>query len=400
MVGDVLRPGPDPGHDLSAKVAPGHRFTHRPGARRNAGAVSLMPGVWALAAGTAASGAVSLVSALCPLGRVASCNNGGIRENRDRPTQPHRWRLLGQSREDRGDARRWSPATVRTSSCFPELFLTGYPPQDLLEKRVVHRQGGGGAGLPRRPVGALRRDRHSHRHRFPQRTHAREGPAQLRRPREGGLDAVQAEQDAAPHLRRVRRGALLRPSGPRRARRVRGRAARRDRSARTPGTTPRSGAGPSTTPTRSRSSAARAPRSSSTSPPRRSRWERTRSAIACSPVTPERHGVPFVLVNQVGGNDELVFDGHSMLVGADGALVGLPAGVRRERACRRYGGRSSTIEFVRGGGRCGRPRRPRPRPRRLRRQVRVRERGGRAVRRHRLGGRLRAGGESRWVRRT
>jgi NAD+ synthase (glutamine-hydrolysing) len=39
-----------------------------------------------------------------------------------------------------------------------------------------------------------------------------------------------------------------------------------------------------------------------------------------------RHGVPFVLVNQVGGNDELVFDGRSMCVGADGGLIAdLPA---------------------------------------------------------------------------
>jgi len=39
-----------------------------------------------------------------------------------------------------------------------------------------------------------------------------------------------------------------------------------------------------------------------------------------------RHGVPFVLVNQVGGNDELVFDGRSMCVGADGGLLAhLPA---------------------------------------------------------------------------
>ncbi len=31
-----------------------------------------------------------------------------------------------------------------------------------------------------------------------------------------------------------------------------------------------------------------------------------------------RHGVPVVMVNQVGGNDELVFDGESLAVGADG----------------------------------------------------------------------------------
>lgn len=33
-----------------------------------------------------------------------------------------------------------------------------------------------------------------------------------------------------------------------------------------------------------------------------------------------RHGVPLVFVNQVGGNDELVFDGRSMVFGADGGM--------------------------------------------------------------------------------
>jgi NAD+ synthase (glutamine-hydrolysing) len=40
----------------------------------------------------------------------------------------------------------------------------------------------------------------------------------------------------------------------------------------------------------------------------------------------KRHGLPFVVVNQVGGNDELIFDGRSMVVGADGRLIAyLPA---------------------------------------------------------------------------
>jgi len=39
-----------------------------------------------------------------------------------------------------------------------------------------------------------------------------------------------------------------------------------------------------------------------------------------------RHGVPFVFVNQVGGNDELIFDGRSMVVWPDGSLAAyLPA---------------------------------------------------------------------------
>ena len=34
-----------------------------------------------------------------------------------------------------------------------------------------------------------------------------------------------------------------------------------------------------------------------------------------------RHGVPFLYLNQVGGNDELIFDGHSIGVDADGGLM-------------------------------------------------------------------------------
>jgi NAD+ synthase (glutamine-hydrolysing) len=34
-----------------------------------------------------------------------------------------------------------------------------------------------------------------------------------------------------------------------------------------------------------------------------------------------RHGLPFLVVNQVGGNDELVFDGRSALVAPDGSLL-------------------------------------------------------------------------------
>jgi NAD+ synthase (glutamine-hydrolysing) len=33
-----------------------------------------------------------------------------------------------------------------------------------------------------------------------------------------------------------------------------------------------------------------------------------------------RHGIPFIYVNQVGGNDELIFDGNSMVVDAEGNL--------------------------------------------------------------------------------
>ncbi|MFH1076966.1 MAG: NAD+ synthase [Pseudomonadota bacterium] len=40
----------------------------------------------------------------------------------------------------------------------------------------------------------------------------------------------------------------------------------------------------------------------------------------------ERHGIPFLFVNQVGGNDELVFDGQSMYINRNGELaMALPA---------------------------------------------------------------------------
>ncbi|MFN0199395.1 MAG: NAD+ synthase [Planctomycetaceae bacterium] len=40
----------------------------------------------------------------------------------------------------------------------------------------------------------------------------------------------------------------------------------------------------------------------------------------------KRHGVPFVFVNQVGGNDDLVFDGHSMVLDAQGEKIVALAG--------------------------------------------------------------------------
>lgn len=33
------------------------------------------------------------------------------------------------------------------------------------------------------------------------------------------------------------------------------------------------------------------------------------------------HGIPFVYVNQIGGNDELIFDGHSMVINSDGNVI-------------------------------------------------------------------------------
>ena len=51
-------------------------------------------------------------------------------------------------------------------------------------------------------------------------------------------------------------------------------------------------------------------------------------------------GLPFVYVNQVGGQDELIFDGGSFVLGADRALKAKLASFREEVA---------TVEFRRGG---------------------------------------------------
>jgi NAD+ synthase (glutamine-hydrolysing) len=46
----------------------------------------------------------------------------------------------------------------------------------------------------------------------------------------------------------------------------------------------------------------------------------------------EKHGVPIVFVNQVGGNDDLIFDGHSMVVGRDGKVLHSSPGFRTDLA--------------------------------------------------------------------
>ena len=52
-------------------------------------------------------------------------------------------------------------------------------------------------------------------------------------------------------------------------------------------------------------------------------------ARRCSACLARSHGVHVVYVNQVGGNDDLVFDGRSVVLGPDGRVRGARAGVRR-----------------------------------------------------------------------
>ena len=57
-------------------------------------------------------------------------------------------------------------------------------------------------------------------------------------------------------------------------------------------------------------------------------------------------GLPFVYVNQVGGQDEVIYDGGSFVLGADRSLKAKLASFREEVA---------TVEFRREGGRLGVP---------------------------------------------
>ncbi len=52
-------------------------------------------------------------------------------------------------------------------------------------------------------------------------------------------------------------------------------------------------------------------------------WDQRKNALRESMIcdAARRHGVPFVFVNQVGGNDELIFDGTSFVVDASGRVV-------------------------------------------------------------------------------
>lgn len=46
-----------------------------------------------------------------------------------------------------------------------------------------------------------------------------------------------------------------------------------------------------------------------------------------------RHQLPFILVNQVGGNDELIFDGHSFAMNASGKITMTASGFAEEVKC-------------------------------------------------------------------
>ena len=113
-----------------------------------------------------------------------------------------------------------------------------------------------------------------------------------------------------------------------------------------------------------------------------------RLSIAVARVT--ESGLPLIYLNQVGGQDELVFDGASFALNADLSVAAQQPGfVERHRHARLAQGRERLALL--GQGRAAARRRQgrlcglRARPARLRPQERLSRRAARRLRRHRLG---------------
>ena len=189
---------------------------------------------------------------------------------------------------------------------FPELTITGYPPEDLLLRPAFVA-----AGRPRRSTSSRRAPgdaRRSSAFPKPGRDLAQRGGGVRARP-----GARRVPQAAAAELRRVRRAALLRAAA-----RIRGplfddrrRAGRRlDLRGRVEPDRPDPRAG------RRRR---RARSSTSTRRPTTRAGSREREAMLATRAADA--SVPIVYVNLVGGQDELVFDGGSLVFDEQGVLV-------------------------------------------------------------------------------
>ena len=103
------------------------------------------------------------------------------------------------------------------------------------------------------------------------------------------------------------------------------------------------------------------------------------------------HRVPVVYVNQVGGNDSLIFDGSSVAFMPDGTHRRAGEIVRRGSGVLRYANRRGRHSSRRSTTRSKRPTRAGARHARLRSQMRLPQGGHRAERRNRFG----AGGHDR-----
>ena len=196
--------------------------------------------------------------------------------------------------------------------------MTGYPPRDLLDRAELHRCGARGARraggddgrddadlrLPHAQPRVVRQAAAQRGHRGP----GRQGPARAAQDRScrrttSSTSCATSSRDAACAWSRSPATASA------------------SRSARTSGSTTRSSARSSTAAIRSTSWRARAREvflNISASPfnagKRRARWE-IFSRIA------KRYDVPLVYVNQVGGNDELLFDGSSIVIDKTGQTI-------------------------------------------------------------------------------
>ena len=234
--------------------------------------------------------------------------------DRARAAQSDRRRRRRQRRQGAPARAPGGRATAPTSSCFPELFIAGYPPEDLVLKPAFQ-------AACRAAVEALARET------------ADGGPALLVGTPwvedgklynayallDGGAIAGRALQGRSAELRRVRREARVRAGAdagagqlPRRAHRradLRGHLGRR--GGRVPGRDRRARSCSCRT---ARPIGAARPTCGSTS-----RW-RASPRAACR----------WSIVNQVGGQDELVFDGASFVLQRRSLARRAAAGVPRE----------------------------------------------------------------------
>ena len=235
----------------------------------------------------------------------------------------------------RADCRRGASAPADVDLFVTsEMALTGYPARDLLLQRgFIARAGEVLAGLAARLagvppvlVGRARAER-----RAPAGRPLFNAAALLH----GGRVERQFVKSLLPDLRRLRRGSLFRAGGWRRDAARSPAAAPRSASARTSGTIATSGSARATTTIRPTRRARSAPTSCSTCRRRRSRWASSavREAMLGQIARDQRLFV--VYVNQVGGNDDLVFDGRSVVIDRDGAGAGARRGVRAGGAGRR-----------------------------------------------------------------
>ena len=307
------------------------------------------------------------------------------------------------------------PPAARTSSCFPEMVLTGYPIEDLAMRASLHRRVARGGGRAR---------------------------CAARRPRAAATSSPWSVSSTAPRTSPTRVGMPKNAPHELRGRHARRRASSPGRPSTTCGTT--ASATRSATSCRGDtinivqvggidvalaicedlwrdgpSAAAKAAEAacSSSRTALRTRRPRTTPGSSCARDAPATAMCALAYVNLVGGQDELVFDGDSLVVDADGELVAraaqfepellvvdldLPAatapmpdpdtrfeGLRVERTV--ISAEPFAPYDAAGAHRrraLGRPRRALPgdraRAARLRRQERLHQRADGPVRRHRL----------------